>query len=171
MSLETGEAPADGAFAGYAPPEKRPSFASHAAFAALFNGGLAAGVLAARRAGHELPDRLDERDLLLTGVATHKLSRMLAKEKVTVFLRAPFTEFEDKGGPGELQERPRGRGLRRTAGELVTCPYCLSMWVSGGFHLGLLTAPRTTRFAASVLAAVTISDFLQLAHRAAERSR
>jgi hypothetical protein len=170
MSLETGETPADGAFTGYAPPEQRPSFTSHAAFAALFNGSLAAGVLAARRAGHELPDRLDERDLLIAGVATFKLSRMLAKEKVTVFLRAPFTEFEAKGGPGEVEERPRGTGLRRTVGELLTCPYCLGMWTSAGFHLGLLTAPRATRFAASILAGVAIADFLQLAYRAAERS-
>jgi hypothetical protein len=42
------------------------------------------------------------------------------------------------------------------------------MWISGGFHLGLVAAPRATRFAASVLTGLTISDFLQIAYKAAE---
>jgi Protein of unknown function (DUF1360) len=125
-------------------------------------------VVAARRAGHELPERVDGRDLLLTGVATHKLSRLIAKDKITAFLRAPFTEFEGKGGPAEVEERARGEGLQRTVGELMICPYCLGMWLSGAFHLGLMTAPRSTRFVASILAGLTISDFLQIAYKAAE---
>jgi Protein of unknown function (DUF1360) len=105
---------------------------------------------------------------VLTGVATHKLSRLLAKDKITAFARAPFTEFERPGGPAEVEERPRGEGLRRAVGELLVCPYCLGMWISGGFHLGLVAAPRATRFAASVLTGLTISDFLQIAYKAAE---
>jgi hypothetical protein len=101
-------------------------------------------------------------------VATHKLSRLIAKDKITAFLRAPFTEFEQPGGPAEVEERARGEGARRTIGELLVCPYCLGMWVSGGFHLGLVVAPRATRFAASVLTGLTISDFLQIAYKAAE---
>jgi len=168
LSVETAKARADGAFAGYADPGQRPPFGSYAAFTALFNAGLAAGVLAARRAGRELPERVDGRDLLLTGVATHKLSRLIAKDKITSFMRAPFTEFEGKGGPAEVEERARGEGVRRTIGELLICPYCLGMWLSGGFHLGLITAPRTTRFITSILAGLTISDFLQIAYKAAE---
>jgi hypothetical protein len=101
-------------------------------------------------------------------VATHKLSRLIAKDKITAFLRAPFTEFEGKGGPAEVEERARGEGLQRTVGELLICPYCLGMWLSGAFHLGFMTAPRGTRFAASILAGLTISDFLQIAYKAAE---
>jgi hypothetical protein len=106
--------------------------------------------------------------LVLAGVATHKLSRLIAKDRITAFARAPFTEFQQPGGPAEVEERARGEGLRRTIGELLVCPYCLGMWISGGFHLGLVTAPRTTRFAASVLTGLTISDFLQIAYKAAE---
>jgi Protein of unknown function (DUF1360) len=122
----------------------------------------------ARRRGHKLPVRIDGRDVLLTGVATHKLSRLIAKDKITAFARAPFTEYEQPGGPAEVEERARGEGMRRTIGELLVCPYCLGMWISGGFHLGLVVAPRTTRFAASVLTGLTISDFLQIAYKAAE---
>src|SRR6188474_2840488 len=57
---------------------------------------------------------------------------------------------------------------RRSGGELLVCPYCLDLWVVAGFSLGLLFAPRLTRFLASVFSALTISDFLQIAYRAAE---
>jgi hypothetical protein len=77
-------------------------------------------------------------------------------------------ELEGKGGPAELEEHPRGSGLRRAMGELLVCPYCLGLWASGAFHAGLLFAPRATRFSASVLTAMTISDFLQIAYKAAE---
>jgi Protein of unknown function (DUF1360) len=129
---------------------------------------MAAGLIGVRRRSSGLPERIGGRDLLLAGVATHKLSRLIAKDRITAFLRAPFTEYEQPGGPAEVEERARGEGLQRTVGELLVCPYCLGMWISGGFHLGLVAAPRATRFAASVLTGLTISDFLQIAYKAAE---
>jgi hypothetical protein len=169
MTVEAGARAGDGAFTGYAEPGERPPFASYAAFSAVFNGAMAGALVAARRTGRELPERVSAGDLVLVGTASHKLSRLLAKDKVTVFARAPFTEFQEKGGPAEVEERARGTGMQRAIGELVICPYCLGLWVSGGFHVGLLFAPRATRFAASMLSALTLSDFLQIAYKAAER--
>jgi Protein of unknown function (DUF1360) len=134
----------------------------------VFNAAMAAGLVGARRRGHELPERIDGRDIVLTGVATHKLSRLIAKDKIMAVARAPFTEYQQPGGPAEVEERPRGQGVRRAVGELLVCPYCLGMWVSGAFNLGLVVAPRATRFAASVLTGLTISDFLQIVYKAAE---
>jgi hypothetical protein len=168
VSVETPDTSADGAYTGYADPGQRPAFGSYAGLTALFNVAMAVGVAGVKRRGHDLPERFEARDIVLTGVATHKLSRLIAKDKITAFARAPFTEFEKPGGPAEVEERARGRGLRRTIGELLICPYCLGMWISGGFNLGLVVAPRGTRFAASVLTGLTISDFLQIAYKAAE---
>jgi hypothetical protein len=168
VNVESARPRADGAYAGYADPGQRPPFVSYAVLTALFNAAMAAGVAGAKRAGHELPERVGARDILLTGVATHKLSRLISKDRITAFARAPFTEFQEPGGPAEVEERARGRGWRRTLGELLVCPYCLGMWISGGFNIGLVVAPRETRFAASVLTGLTISDFLQIAYRAAE---
>ncbi len=67
-----------------------------------------------------------------------------------------------------MDERPRGDGARRALGELLACPYCLGLWSAAGFHLGLVWAPRTTRLVASTFTALTISDFLQIAYKAAE---
>ncbi|HMJ95628.1 MAG TPA: DUF1360 domain-containing protein [Thermoleophilaceae bacterium] len=158
----------EGPYSGYAEPEERPPFAAYATFALVFNGALAGAVAAAKRSGRDLPERVEVQDLVLIGAASYKLSRLVAKKKITSFVRAPFTELQGRGGPAELEEKARGSGLRRAVGELLICPYCLGLWASGGFHVGLLFAPRSTRFTASVLSAMTISDFLQIAYKAVE---
>ncbi|MGA8723275.1 MAG: DUF1360 domain-containing protein [Solirubrobacteraceae bacterium] len=170
MSVDTltrGARGARDAFAGYAEPEERPPFRTYAALAATFNAAFAGALLAAGRSGR-LPDRVSAQDVVLIGTASHKLSRVIAKDKVTSFARAPFTEYQGRGGPAEVEERARGEGVRRAVGELLTCPYCLGLWASGAFHAGLMFAPRVTRFAASTLTALTLSDFLQIAYKAAE---
>ncbi len=83
-------------------------------------------------------------------------------------MRAPFTELQGKGGPAELEERSRGNGARKAVGELLICPYCLGLWVVAAFSFGLVFAPRLTRFIASIFSALTISDFFQIAYKAAE---
>jgi hypothetical protein len=165
--MTTATTPANGTVAGYAPHEHRP-LAAYAGMTAAF-GALFAGSLAAFRAsGRELPERLSAGDLVLAGVATHKVSRLLAKDKVTSFIRAPFTRYQEPAGHGELDEAPRGTGLRYATGELLVCPYCVAQWIAAGFAVGLVAAPRTTRVVAGVYAAQTLSDFLQLAYKAAE---
>jgi hypothetical protein len=156
-------------YAGHAPPAERPPLAAYATFATVFHAAMAGAVAAAKRSGRDLPQRVEAGDIALIGTASYKLSRLISKKRVTAFVRAPFTELEGKGGPAELEERPRGNGARRAIGELLTCPYCLGLWASGGLHAGLLFAPRATRFSASVLTAMSISDLLQVAYKAAER--
>ena len=170
MSVETEpeQETGGGPYSGYAEPGERPPLAAYAAFATIFHAAMAGAAVAAKRSGRDLPERVGAADIALIGIASHKLSRLVAKKKVTAFIRAPFTELEGKGGPAELEERARGHGLRRAVGELLICPYCLGLWASGGFHAGLLFAPRATRFSASVLSAMTIADFLQVAYKAAE---
>jgi Protein of unknown function (DUF1360) len=154
--------------AGYAPPEERPPLVSYGALALLFNLFFGGALFLIRRSGRELPERVEERDLVLIGVASHKLSRLIAKDKVTSAFRSPFTEFQESGGPAEFEERPRGRGMRRAIAELLVCPWCVGLWVVAAFSLGLVVAPRLTRFLAGVFAALGISDFLQIAYKAAE---
>lgn len=167
MSVENLTREARGAFESYAAPEERPPFRTYAALATLFNAGFAGALLAAKRSGR-LPERVSTQDMVTIGIASHKLSRLVAKDKVTTFLRAPFTEYQGRGGPAEVEERSRGGEVRGAIGELLICPYCLGLWASGAFHAGLLFAPRMTRVAASTLTALTLSDFLQIGYKAAE---
>ncbi len=81
-----------------------------------------------------LPRRVSARDIALLGVATHKVARLVAKDWVTSPIRAPFTEYVESTGGGEVAERARGRGVRRAVGDLLTCPWCLAPWVAGGLY-------------------------------------
>jgi hypothetical protein len=120
------------------------------------------------RSGRDVREHVSAGDLLLISIATHKASRLLTKERVTSAIRAPFTRFQGKGGPGEVEEAARGRGLRRAIGELLICPYCVSLWIAAGLTAGLLVAPRLTRWTCTVLTAVFASDLLQIAYKKAE---
>jgi hypothetical protein len=90
------------------------------------------------------------------------------KDKVTSFMRAPFTRFQEASGQGEAEETPRGEGMRYAIGELVACPYCVAQWVAGGLAVGHLFAPRTTRFLSAMWAAQGIADGIQLAYSTGE---
>lgn len=138
-----------------------------AVFAALVAG--AAGLAAAT--GRRVPSGLDGRDLLLMAAGTHKLSRTLTKDAVTSPLRAPFTEYSGTGGPAEVKEEVRtANGLRHSIGELITCPFCLDLWIATGFAVGLVFAPRHTRFVMGAFTALTGADFLHLAYARAQQS-
>jgi len=148
------------------PTEPRERLAPYMVLAGAYAAALGAFLWRFRS---RLPEEISPRDLALIGVASHKTSRAIAKDKVTAPLRAPFTEHEGEAGPGELEESPRGTGLQHTVGELVVCPFCLDQWVATAYTAGLVVAPRATRFVASVMATVAISDFLQIGYKVSEK--
>jgi hypothetical protein len=108
------------------------------------------------------------RDVALLTVAGHKMARMIARDRVTSVVRAPFTEFQGDAGPGEVDEAARGGGLRRAIGELLVCPYCLGMWMSTVLTASLLIAPRFTRWLCAALVIFFGSEVLQIAYSRAE---
>jgi hypothetical protein len=168
-TMVTQSDPPQGLLSGYAPGQERPLI-SYGALTATFAGATVAFSEWVRRSGRELPERVAPGDLALATVATHKAARLLAKDRVTSAVRAPFTRFEEEGGPGEVEEQARGHGLRRALGELLLCPYCLSMWIATFFAAGFVVAPKPTRWAASVLTAVFGSDVLQALYKKLENS-
>ena len=156
------------AAAGYAPGQGRPLRGYLATLGAY--AGLATGLVGlARLTGRRAPERVSTQDVVLMSIATHKVSRLLAKDAVTSPLRAPFTRYEGTSGDAELGEEVRGTGLRHSVGELISCPFCLSVWVATGFAAGLVFAPRFTRLAAATFTAVAASDALQLGYAAAQQ--
>lgn len=107
-----------------------------------------------------LPEKFGLLDLALLGIASHALSRLVAKDRVTSILRAPFVNYIRSAGAGEVEEEPRGRGIQRGIGHLISCPYCMAPWCATGLAFGFVFAPRVTRFLAGILASVAMSDFL-----------
>jgi hypothetical protein len=120
--------------------------------------------------GRRLPEHFRWADLGLLAVATHKISRLLAKDPVTSPLRAPFTRYSGTSGEAELAEEVRGSGLRKAVGELVTCPFCLGQWVATTGIFGLVVAPRLTRAVASSFTVLAGADILQFAYASLEES-
>jgi hypothetical protein len=149
--------------ARYSGGEERP-LGGYLATMSVYTAVVAGLAALARITGREVPDRLPAQDVLLSAVATHKLSRLLAKDPVTSPLRAPFTAYRGTAGPSELTEQVRGHGAQKAVGELVSCPFCLDMWVATGLTAGLVYLPRTTRLAIGTLAALAGADMLQFGY-------
>ncbi|MFL6002481.1 MAG: DUF1360 domain-containing protein [Nocardioides sp.] len=134
-----------------------------------FTGSLGAFVVTAATAAlvgraktKEQPQRFSMTDVLLGGLATHKVSRLLAKGAVTSPIRAWFTTFEGAAGSSEHRESPRDdHGFRHTVGELLTCPFCLAQWLALAYVAGLVVVPGPTRAGATVFAVTALSDSLQ----------
>jgi Protein of unknown function (DUF1360) len=161
---------AESLVAGYKGGEEMP-LAGYVTLVGVYNAAFAAMLLAAKNSGRDLPKKVSVTDLILMGVATHKLTRLITKDWVTAPLRAPFTEYKESAGGGEVIEKSRGEGLQRAIGDLVTCPWCSAPWVAATLGFGFVFAPRVTRFVSGVFAAVTISDFLQHAYEAAKEKK
>jgi hypothetical protein len=117
-------------------------------------GALLAGVVLSTR-GRVREDPIQGRELIPIAAATFALSKVVAREKIGSWMRDPFVEVE--GG----ERRPRGRGLRRAVGELVTCTRCVGAW-SALTVVGLrMVDPPSGRTVANVLAASAANDWLQ----------
>jgi hypothetical protein len=146
--------------------ERQDRDAGYAALTGTFLVGAGAAILGVERKGR-LPEHIPASDLALLGLASYQLSRTLTRDRVTTFLRRPFAEERGPAGRGEVKSEPRGPGLRRALGELMICPFCMTQWVAGAALAALCVAPRTTRFAAGVLAVRTVAEFANIAHEAA----
>jgi hypothetical protein len=78
------------------------------------------------------------------------------KDEVTSWVRAPVTRDADAS-----ETKPEG--VERVLGELVTCPYCVSLWTASGLSYALVLYPRQTRVVATIFGAQAVADFLNAA--------
>jgi hypothetical protein len=73
--------------------------------------------------------------LLMLGLATFRITRLIVYDKITEPLRRPFfTEVEEVNDDGsiDIYIRPKDKGIRRWVGELFSCHWCTGIWVSIG---------------------------------------
>ncbi len=104
-------------------------------------------------------------DVALLGLATYRAGRVIALDQVTEPLRAPFAESGDEG------TRPKGSGVQRAFGELVSCPTCIGTWIAAGMTYGLQVAPAPTRAFMVFMSASGIAEILDYATNALDGSR
>ena len=147
-----------GLFEGYS-TTKRP-LGGYAALAGLFTVALGSLLASTATESEDEAPELRWGDLLLLGIATHKLSRVVTKDLVTSPFRAPFVKFKKSAGAGEVEEEARGEGLQEAVGDLITCPYCIAPWIASASVFGFQSAPRLTRIVGGIFAITAGSDFL-----------
>jgi hypothetical protein len=119
------------------------------------------------RSGRTVAETVRPGDLVLVSIATHKAARLVSRDRVTSVLRAPFTSPQRDAGVGEVDDTPRGSGLRLAVGQAILCPHCVGLWIATAFTAGLLVVPRLARWTSFALTAAGVADFLQIAYRRA----
>ncbi len=127
----------------------------YAAVTTVFAAALGGFLLVAR---NRLPERVGFGDVVRVGLASYKVGRLVAKDEVTAFIRAPVTVGEASG-----EEEPKPEGFPRVLGELLTCPYCVGLWIAAGFSGALVLFPRETRFVTTIFGGQAVADFLNAA--------
>ena len=96
-------------------------------------------------------------ELPVMAMAVFALADVLAKEKVSTWIRAPFVVESVDHRPGV----PQGAGVRYAIGEMLTCTRCVGTWSALGL-LGLRTVSPAAGRAANVILALTgANDILQ----------
>ncbi|MFD8410995.1 DUF1360 domain-containing protein [Streptomyces sp. NPDC059650] len=132
----------------------------HGHLAALAVFGIYAGawVRAAARTAPAASGRL--RGALLSGAATFRLSRLISKADITRPLRSPFTDVDEAGAPAELNET--AKPSHPTLGALLSCPFCLGVWVAVTLTGAQRVWPREVEVIEDALAAVATADAMHL---------
>jgi hypothetical protein len=121
--------------------------------------GALIGTLLLSARGQHARDPISGPELIPMSAATFALSKVIAREKIGSWMREPFVDQSDG------DRRPRGRGLRRAVGELVTCTRCVGAWSALGIVGLRLAAPDSGRIVTNVLAASAGNDWLQAAFK------
>jgi Protein of unknown function (DUF1360) len=129
--------------------EERP-LPEYAALTGAFGAVLGGFLLLARR---RLPEKVGFADVVRIGLASYKIGRLVAKDEVTSWVRAPVTRDEET-------KEPKPQGMKRALGELVTCPYCVGLWIASGLSYALVLFPRQTRLVTTIFGSQAVADFL-----------
>lgn len=103
---------------------------------------------------------LSKTDLALLALATFRLGRLVAYDQVFEPLRSPVAAtWPDDTGAGETTV-PKGFGVKRSLGELITCPICAGTWIAAGLVYALHLWPGTTRILLAIAGSIGSAELL-----------
>lgn len=98
-------------------------------------------------------------DFVLVTLATFRLTRLFVYDGITKFFREQFYDAK-KTKTGIVLEKPTG-GPRRTLADLLSCPWCIGIWMSATVTFFYLWTPYAI-FPTILLAIAALSTTLQL---------
>lgn len=98
-------------------------------------------------------------DFTLITLATWRLTRLFVYDAITKFFREQFYDVV-KAGKGMELEKPKF-GPRRTLADLLSCPWCFSIWAAATVTFFYLITSYAL-YPIIILAISAVATFLQL---------
>lgn len=83
--------------------------------------------------------------LLVFILAVFRITHLFVYDHITLFLRKPFVEeifIEKEGGEGYFELIYKGNRLFQNIGFLLSCPWCMGIWVSVASFLCYILWPH-----------------------------
>jgi hypothetical protein len=132
-------------------PKKR---ATYLTLMGLFVGLFVALTAREGKRGRRSPAPIRPFDVALLALATFRLARIVAFDPITEPVRAPVARDTEEG------PEPKGRGVQRALGELISCPMCVGVWIGAALTYGLLWLPGPTRVFVAMFGAAGAAEAL-----------
>jgi small-conductance mechanosensitive channel len=98
-------------------------------------------------------------DYTLITLATWRVTRLFINDAITKFFREQFYDVK-KVGKGFQLEKPKF-GPRRTIADLISCPWCFSVWAGAMVIFFYLITPYAI-YPVIFLAVSSLASFLQV---------
>lgn len=98
-------------------------------------------------------------DVILLSLATFRLTRLFVYDAIMKFFREMFFDAEMMNGEVVLTKPIRGP--RRTVADLLTCPWCVGMWMAASITFFYILTPWAY-LPSVVLAIAGIGSMLQV---------
>ena len=121
------------------------------------------GVMAALYFLGRLPTNIGPFDLVLLGLAAARLTDIISTDQIMEWLRRPFVKMETT----EIAEREvetrtgRWRGLKKVIGDLLSCPWCVGVWVAASLTYAYFLLPAVIWVFILIMAIAEIGSLLQ----------
>ena len=104
-------------------------------------------------------DELSLTDYVLVTLASWRLTRLFVYDLITKFFREQFWDVV-KAGKGFSLEKPKV-GPRRTLADLLSCSWCVGLWMSSTVIFFYLLTPYAV-FPVTLLAVAAVASFLHI---------
>ena len=110
-----------------------------------------------------LPTSIRPFDFALLGLAAARLTDIISTDQIMEWLRRPFVKMETTEIAGhEVETRTgRGRGLKKVIGDLLSCPWCVGVWVAASLTYAYCLMPAVIWVFILIMAIAEIGSLLQ----------
>lgn len=104
-------------------------------------------------------------EFILICLATFRLTRLIVFDTITVFLRKPFHEMiEETNEQGQVETylHIKGEGLKFWIGELLSCYWCVGVWVSIILVAAYMMVPVFAGMTILILAIAAVASIIEM---------